>query len=159
MAEGRKQKAGSVPEGWREVSAIDIAAKSANALDTGPFGSSISSKYFVESGVPVIRGGNLSDNADIRFKDDNFVFISEEKAKEFVRSEVVSGDLIFTCWGTINQVGIIPKTSKFDKYIISNKQMKLSVDTSKILPLYAYAIFSSRQIQKQITEMSTPFRA
>ena len=31
---------------------------------SGPFGSNISSKYFVKEGIPVIRGNNLSLSLD-----------------------------------------------------------------------------------------------
>ena len=37
-----------------------IASSEKKAIISGPFGSNISSKYFVKSGIPVIRGNNLS---------------------------------------------------------------------------------------------------
>ena len=39
------------------------------SIISGPFGSNISSKYFVASGIPVIRGNNLSLTYD-KFYDD-----------------------------------------------------------------------------------------
>ncbi|MBN0495609.1 restriction endonuclease subunit S, partial [Pseudomonas aeruginosa] len=87
--------------------------------------------YFVDSGVPVIRGSNLSADASTRLIDADLVFVSQEKASEFQRSVARRGDLVFTCWGTINQVGLIDGRSKFESYIVSNKQMKLTVDPVK----------------------------
>jgi type I restriction enzyme, S subunit len=65
-------------------------------------------------------------------------------------SQVTKGDLVFTCWGTINQVGIIDGTSRYPKYVISNKQMKFTADTTKASPLYLYYWFSGPEGQAQI---------
>ncbi len=139
-----------VPDGWKVYKVDGIASSDKNAMSTGPFGSAISSKYFTEKGIPVIRGGNLSNKHDVKFIEKGFIFVSEEKAKEFKRSVVTSGDLIFTCWGTINQIGIIPQKSSYPYYIISNKQMKLSINESIAVPEYIYTLFSSYKLQHKI---------
>jgi type I restriction enzyme S subunit len=84
-------------------------------MSTGPFGSAISSRYFVDSGVPVIRGGNLSQDVGTRLNHEDLVFITEDKAGEFERSTVKHGDLVFTCWGTIDQVGLIDERSHYEE--------------------------------------------
>ena len=119
-------------------------------MATGPFGSAISSKFFVEKGVPVIRGSNLSTTIGSRLSHHKLVFISEELADSFHRSEVRSGDLIFTCWGTIGQVGLIDKRAQYDRYIVSNKQMKLTPDPSTATSLFLYYLFSSPLIMSAI---------
>jgi type I restriction enzyme S subunit len=80
------------------------------------------------------------------------VFVSPEKAGEFQRSVVNRGDLVFTCWGTINQVGLIDSRSKFDSYIISNKQMKLSVDPATADQRFIYYVFSGPDKQAEILD-------
>jgi type I restriction enzyme S subunit len=135
---------------WKEVIIEDIKANGPYALSTGPFGSAISSQFFVEKGIPVIRGSNLSADTSKRLIENDFAFITEEKAKEFARSKTKIGDLIFTCWGTINQIGLIEHNSKFSEYVISNKQMKLSPDPEKADSLFLYYLFSSPNYQNQI---------
>ena len=104
----RRRTGSSGLEGeWREVTVDEIKAQSENALATGPFGSSIGSRFFEDSGVPVIRGSNLSENIGTRLNDERLVFLSPDKAREFARSTVRDGDLVFTCWGTVNQVGLM----------------------------------------------------
>lgn len=137
---------------WQTVTIENIAAPYPTALATGPFGSSISSKYFVDSGVPVIRGSNLSADVSTRIKDEGLVFVSDEKSLEFQRSVALRGDLIFTCWGTINQVGFVDAFSKYEKYIVSNKQMKLTVDVSKADPRFIYYVFSGPGKQAEILD-------
>ena len=131
---------------WKAVPVQDIAKRTA----TGPFGSAISSKHFVDSGVPVIRGSNLSQIVSTRLDDSGLVFVSEEKAQEFGRSEARRGDLIFTCWGSIDQVGLIDSRAKYDHYIVSNKQMLLTPEESKADSLFLYYYFASPETRAQI---------
>jgi type I restriction enzyme S subunit len=135
---------------WQEVTVAEIAANSPNSLATGPFGSAISSRFFCDSGVPVIRGSNLSENVGERLIHEDLVFVSEEKANEFRRSIARKGDLVFTCWGTIGQVGLIDDRCAYDEYVISNKQMKLSPDASKTDSLFLYYLFSGPEVSEQI---------
>jgi type I restriction enzyme S subunit len=113
----------------------------------GPFGSRITRDNFVPAGVPVIRGCNLSSG---RFVDDGFVFVSEEKADDLVASNARTWDLIFTHRGTIGQVGIIPADRRYDRYVVSQSQMKLSCDSSKVDPRFVFYFFRSGAGQHQL---------
>lgn len=135
---------------WLECTVDEIKASVPNALATGPFGSAISSRYFTKHGVPVIRGSNLSQDVGTRLIDDGLVFVSTEKALEFSRSFARQGDLVFTCWGTIDQVGLIDSRSMYPEYIVSNKQMKLTPHPDKASSLFLYYLFSSPAMREQI---------
>lgn len=135
---------------WPKVKTEQIAKRTA----TGPFGSAISAKYFTSFGVPVIRGSNLSQDVETRLADINIVYLDKEKASEFSRSEVRRGDLVFTCWGTIDQVGLIDKNSRFERYIVSNKQMLLTPDDTAADSLFLYYQFSSPKIRSEILNRS-----
>jgi hypothetical protein len=54
-----------VPNDWRLCTADEIKFPEPNSCVAGPFGSKISSKYFVDDGVPVIRGSNLTGTLSI----------------------------------------------------------------------------------------------
>lgn len=125
-----------LPRGWRWSTLGDLRAPG-RSLVSGPFGSNIGSRFFVEAGVPVIRGNNLSLGCD-RFNDDGFVFLTEEKAAEFPNCIAEPNDLVLTAAGTIGQVGIIPENPRFPRYVISNKQLRARLDTSKAVPLFVY---------------------
>lgn len=131
----------------------DIASKEKGSIISGPFGSDISSKYFQADGIPVIRGNNLS-NGWAKFIDEGFAYLAQEKADE-LDAYAVEDDLIFTAAGTIGQVGLIEKGSKYKKYVISNKQLRVRLDKDKINPLYAYYWFSSPWMVKDIVNKNT----
>ena len=139
----------AVPRGWGLYTANEIKADDRYACVAGPFGSNISSKYFVEEGVPVIRGSNLRDDLT-RFVSDRLVFVSPQQALQYKPQHVRANDLVFTCWGTIGQVGIIPENASYEEYIISNKQLKLSINRAIANPLFCFYYFASPQYVEYI---------
>lgn len=143
-----------LPSGWRWTTIEEIQAPMPRAVVTGPFGSSIGSKYFVEAGVPVIRGNNLSLRR-VPFVDGGFVFLTEEKASEFKNLEAHPGDLVFTAAGTIGQVGLIPNKTKYPRYIISNKQMRVRLNSDLVRPLFAYYWFTEPSVREHIISRNT----
>ncbi|WP_210772629.1 restriction endonuclease subunit S [Panacagrimonas perspica] len=138
-----------LPSQWTLTSVDAIKANEKSACVAGPFGSNISSKYFVAEGVPVIRGSNLTDDLT-RFVPESFVFVSLDRAAAYRAQHVRAGDLVFTCWGTIGQVGLIPADGPFPEYIISNKQLKLRPDAAVADPLYLFYYFASPQMVAHI---------
>lgn len=138
-----------LPPQWTVTNVDSIKANEKSACVAGPFGSNISSKYFVAEGVPVIRGSNLTDDLT-RFVPENFVFVAPDRAAAYKAQHVRAGDLVFTCWGTIGQVGLIPARGQFPEYIISNKQLKLRPDISVADPLYLFYYFASPQMVRHI---------
>jgi len=142
MSEWKETDIGKIPNEWDLKTVDEIKSPEKKSIISGPFGSNISAKYFVETGVPVIRGNNLSLNINRKFNDTGFVFITEEKAIE-LGTWAEKNDIIFTAVGTIGQVGILMGKEIFSKYIISNKQLRLRVNEEIIEPLYAYYWFAS----------------
>lgn len=131
---------------WINTTLDNICRPEKGSVISGPFGSNISSKFFVDKGVPVIRGNNMSLSLD-KFYDDGFVYITEEKAEE-LNCYAEEGDLIFTAAGTIGQVGILEAPLKYKKYVISNKQLRVRIDNKKVDILYAYYWFSGSWMQE-----------
>jgi len=139
-------------DGWRTSKLIEIAAKKRWALNGGPFGSKLTTKDYAESGVPVIRGTNLSGGS--RFVFEGFVWVSEEKADELLPNNAHPGDLVFTQRGTIGQVGLIPLHAPFKRFVISQSQMKLTPDAAKADALFLYYFFSSPGTVKSIENLA-----
>lgn len=131
-----------------------LGASRPAAFATGPFGSAVSAKNFQKSGIPMLRGGNLSDDIGVRLNESEVVHVSENLANKYRRSIAVRGDLVFTCWGTIGQVGLIDRRSKHERYLVSNKQMKMSPDSARVLPLYLYYYLSQPQVVDLIRSRS-----
>lgn len=132
---------------WREVTVSEIAANVRNALVGGPFGSNLVSRDYVADGIPVIRGQNMG----ARWVSGDFVFVSGEKAESLAANQARPGDIIFTQRGTLGQVALVPQ-GPFDTYVVSQSQMKMTVDRAKADPLFLYYVFSSQTQQEYIRQ-------
>lgn len=138
---------------WQFVSYGQLASGDKSAFSMGPFGSKITKENYVGSGVPVIRGVNLSRGI---FLDDEFVFITSEKADDILSANVRPGDLIFTHRGTIGQVSMVPRSPRYDRYVIGSSQVKTRLDGDIAVPEFYYYWFHSPQGQDSIlTHAST----
>jgi len=143
-----------LPTGWRWSTLGEVKCPDDRAIVSGPFGSNIGSRFFVTSGVPVIRGNNLTMDMT-RFIDEDFVFVTEEKAAELSGCIAVPGDLVFTAAGSLGQVGIIPRRSRYPRYVISNKQMRARLDPEVVDELFAFYWFSSPTIVRHTQQRNT----
>lgn len=126
-----------------------LAAPKRNAIVGGPFGSNLVSKDYVDAGVPVIRGQNMGG----KWVSGQFVYVSEEKARQLSANTARPGDLIFTQRGTLGQVSIVPE-KPFDEYIVSQSQMKITPDLTKTDIDFLYYVFRSETQQSYIMNSS-----
>ena len=129
---------------WQKVSVEEIADKVA----MGPFGSSIKVNTFVPKGVPIISGQHLHG---IRVNDaPGFNFITPEHAVRLANANVRRGDIVFTHAGNIGQVAYIPEDSRFDRYVISQRQFYMRCDRTKAIPEFLALYFTSPEGQHQL---------
>ena len=120
----------------------EIAESEGYGLVDGPFGSNLPASSYTESGVPVIRGSNLSLGVE-RFNSDEFVYVSEETADRLQRSLCRPWDIVFTKKGTLGQTVLVPDDGPNNVYLLSSNQMKLTVDRKVADPLFVYYYVSS----------------
>jgi len=134
---------GRIPAGWGIARVNEIQAKAKYSCVGGPFGSDLTSKHYVEkAGVPVIRGSNLPLDFR-RFNDQGFVYVSEKKADSLSKNMAYPGDLVFTQRGTLGQVGLIPDDARYKRYVVSQSQMKLTIDELIVNKEFLYQFFLS----------------
>lgn len=130
----------------------ELAADKPYALVGGPFGSKLTSADYVEAGVPVIRGTNLTGGRYLTESD--FVFVTDEKVRlDLFGNLAHPGDVVFTQRGTLGQVAMIPVNAPFKEYVVSQSQMKLSPDPTKADTRFIYYWFTSRDtVQKLVSQ-------
>ena len=126
---------GDVGGEWVDYQLSDLSIKFA----MGPFGSNIKAENFTTEGVPVIRGTNLNFS---RFVDGNFVFLNEAKANQLSSSNCFPGDIVITHRGTLGQFCLVPE-SKYERYVISQSGMKVTVNPEKLNNIFLLYFFKS----------------
>lgn len=136
---------GVIPEEWSRTTIRGIASNARNAIVGGPFGSDLVSSDYVEQGVPVIRGQNMSG----QWVSGNFAFVTPAKAKSLQANLAHPGDIVFTQRGTLGQVSLVPERP-FESYLVSQSQMKLSLNREAADPLFFFYVFTSEEQQKLI---------
>ena len=118
-------KLGQIPEEW-EVTTIDkILVNQRNAIVDGPFGSNMKNSDYVDSGVPVFQGKNITGN---RFVWSDIRYISYEKAQELIRSKVIVGDILLIKIGSIGYSALIDTLYGFNYAIIPANLLKMSIN-------------------------------
>jgi len=144
---GYKQtEVGVIPEEWKSSTVRGLASSARNAIVGGPFGSDLVSHDYVEHGVPVIRGQNMSG----QWVSGTFVFVTSAKAKSLEANLARPGDIVFTQRGTLGQVSLVPG-KPFESYLVSQSQMKLSVNREVADPLFFFYVFTSEKQQELIS--------
>src|SRR5258708_19137368 len=100
-----------------------------------PYGSAYTADDYVPGGVPLVRGVNLGNGI---FHDEDFVFITEEKANKLPGANLAPGDLVITHRGAIGQVSMIPRSPRYPRYVLSTSQVKARLDNRWSVPEFYY---------------------
>lgn len=116
-------------------------------ISMGPFGSDIKVENFVESGVPVLNGANVTS---FKLNEEEFKYVTEEKAQTFKKAIARHGDIVITHRGTLGQISYIPSDSKYDKYVISQSQFRVRLKKDKANPVFLVYYFHTPEGQKRL---------
>lgn len=139
---------GPIPESWAVVRLDSLRTSARNAIASGPFGSKLGRRDYVVEGTPVIRGQNLAVGGGFTFE--GFVYVTEEKTKELATNLARPGDIVVTQRGTLGQVGLIPDESPFKQFVLSQSQMKITVDADRAEAQYVYAVLCSDEGRQRL---------
>ena len=116
-------------------------------IAAGPFGSNLKVECFVPEGFPIIDGANLKG---FKVTDNITKFVTEDKARSLHRSIAKRGDVISTISGTLGQIAYIPDDSKYEEYLVSQRQFRITFNTEKVNVPFLVYYFHSRIGQSKI---------
>ena len=143
----KRTAAGMIPAGWDSLPVGAIAASERNAIVGGPFGSDLVSKDYVEFGVPVVRGKNMEG----QWLTGPYVFVTPTKAKSLSANLARPGDIVFTQRGSLGQVSLVPE-EPYELYLVSQSQMKVTLSTQLVDPVFLFYVFSGPEHQRVIRD-------
>ena len=142
----------TVPTNTLKIS--EIAADTRYAVVGGPFGSKLGQKDYIAEGVPVLRGSNLPFDKRIDLTD--LVFVSAEKVeRDLFGNLAYPGDIVVTQRGTLGQVGLIPEDTEFERFVVSQSQMKLTIDSTIADTRFVYYYLKSPRATKQLIDRAS----
>jgi type I restriction enzyme S subunit len=120
-----------LPEGWVWATVQQLGALGEQPVLTGPFGTALGRSDFIESGVPVLTIGCLTDRG-LSMEKANFV--SDEKAAHLERYRLNTGDLLFSRMATVGRADLV--SPRFEGSIINYHLMRLRLANGAINPRY-----------------------
>jgi type I restriction enzyme S subunit len=124
---------GRIPVEWDVAPVSKYGSKHKPYLCTGPFGSSLNTKHWVEEGVPVLTIGSLGEGELI---EKELLYITELTAKKLKNFLVEPSDIVFSRVADIGRSLVIGVEQK--GWIISSNLMRLSLDNQTTSPIYLY---------------------
>lgn len=132
---------------WQTKKFVDICLPK-EGLKRGPFGSAIKKEFFVADGNKVYEQSNA-------IYDDAFrgnYFINDEKYKELINFNVVPGDIIVSCSGTLGRISVIPSNAK--KGVINQALLRIRILENIVSKKYFLYFFRSADFQRKILVQS-----
>lgn len=118
-----------------------------NPIQIGPFGAQLHREEFVESGVPVLNVGNVTNNGlDVRRLD----HVTPDKARFLARYTISTDDLLFARSGaTLGKVCLVPQGC--DDWLMTGHLFRVRFDAERCLPKFAYAALrGDRGVRTQV---------
>ncbi|MBN1889085.1 MAG: restriction endonuclease subunit S [Thermoflexales bacterium] len=125
------------PRGWDVSSIEQVLSKSRGGTRTGPFGSSLKRGEYVEYGIPVWGIDNVRGN---EFVEEGSLFITSLKYRQLSRYAIEDGDILISRAGTVGRMCVARPTQS--PSIIGTNLVRVTVDTSVLLPEYFTALFT-----------------
>jgi type I restriction enzyme S subunit len=144
-----------LPEGWTWTTLQLCALANHHAISSGPFGSMLGTKDYLESGIPVIRGQNISHG---RFVYGDFKYVSEKKANVLARSKATAGDLVIVAVGNSGDCAIVPEGLTHG--ILSQNCNKFSLAPIAVDARYVSSCLRAnlrQQLVQRTTDTARPF--
>ncbi|WP_114784122.1 restriction endonuclease subunit S [Botryobacter ruber] len=137
----------AIAKRWKLVKLKDLC-KEKEGLRRGPFGSAIKKEFFVQDGYKVYEQSNAIYDDVERGR----YFISEEKYQELINFNVIPGDLIVSCSGTLGRIAEIP--SKAKPGVINQALLRIRLLDQVIFKKYFLYYFRSAAFQRKIFDQS-----
>lgn len=130
----------------------EIASHVPNAIVDGPFGSNLKLSDYVEQGIPVLQGKNITNDVfqwfDIRY-------ISTHKADELRRSSVREGDILLVKIGSIGYSAVIRDLHGFNFAIIPANLAKITPNPEIVDTEYLHKWLTSIDAKRYLINSSS----
>jgi len=120
-----------LPAGWCWATIAQVGAAGEQVVLTGPFGSSLGREDFVESGVPLLTIGCLTERG---ITTDKAFHISPNKAAELERYQIKMGDVLFSRMASVGRADTV--SDWLNGAVINYHLMRLRLAINAIEPRF-----------------------
>ena len=120
-----------------------------HGVQTGPFGSQLHQRDYVEQGTPIITVEHLGEN---RISQENMPFVSELDRERLQRYTLREGDIVFSRVGSVDRRALVRQSE--DGWLFSGRCLRVRPDDSKIDPAYLSYFFGLPAFKEHVRSIA-----
>jgi len=135
-----KTEIGELPSDWR-VAAIGLIAQ----VKTGPFGSSLHERDYVDDGTPIITVEHLGENSIIHA---NLPMVSEADRRRLNAYSLEQGDVVFSRVGSVDRNALI--TAAESEWLFSGRLLRVRASSRVVDTRYLSYQFHSEPFKQRV---------
>lgn len=124
----KRTEVGVIPEDWKVVSIHEIAD-----VKTGPFGSALHERDYVEDGTPIITVEHLGERGVLH---SNLPMVSDDDKKRLRVYELEENDIVFSRVGAIDRNSLIRASEA--GWLFSGRLLRVRPDRRVFAPYLSY---------------------
>ncbi len=134
---------GKIPEEWKTMKLHEVCVK--NGIQTGPFGSQLHNRDYVDEGTPIITVEHLGENRIIH---DNLPKVSDKDKKRLIKYTLKEGDIVFSRVGSVDRRAITKKDE--EGWLFSGRCLRVRTDSQKMNPSFLSYYFGLEKFKERI---------
>lgn len=140
----KKTEIGIIPNDWK-VNKLGLISD----IKTGPFGSSLHEKDYVNDGTPIITVEHLSDYGIVN---KNMPMVSSFDCKRLNSYSMKTDDIVFSRVGSVDRNSII--TKKEEGWLFSGRLLRIRISERNILSKYLSYHFQQETFKQRIRSVA-----
>jgi len=145
VREGYKQtEVGVIPSDWGVKKLMDIAD-----VRTGPFGSSLHERDYVQDGTPIITVEHLGEHGVVH---ENIPMVSDLDRKRLAAYALQKDDIVFSRVGSVDRNSLIKENE--NRWLFSGRLLRIRIHSPKICPTYLSYHFHQESTKQRIRSVA-----
>ena len=134
----------SIPQGWTLRTISEIAD-----VKTGPFGSTLHQRDYVDDGTPIITVEHLGERGIIH---EGLPLVSDADRYRLSSYGLRQGDIVFSRVGSVDRSSLIREQE--DGWLFSGRLLRVRVTDENVCPAYLSYHFNSEPFKKRVRDVA-----
>lgn len=139
---------GNIASSFMQESLSELCIEK-NGVQTGPFGSQLHQKDYVEIGIPIITVEHLGDN---RILHSDTPYVSEEDHNRLSKFKLNKGDIVFSRVGSVDRRAIV--RDEESGWLFSGRCLRVRPNTEKIDAEYLSYFFGLESFKNYVRSIA-----
>ena len=137
-----------VPKDWSTRLLSDLVVEN-GGVQTGPFGSQLHQRDYVEVGTPIITVEHLGEN---RIHHKNLPCVSDTDRDRLSKYSLSVGDIVFSRVGAVDRRSIVRQPE--DGWLFSGRCLRVRASPDKIEPMYLAYFLGAPKVRQYIRSIA-----